>query len=449
MTRLIFYGGAGEVGGNKIYLEDQSTRIFLDFGKSFSQRSHFFDDPFLVPRELEDLLELGLIDPLDEVYKIRALHGNTRPVDGILLSHVHADHADHISLIHPVIPVYLGQVAKLILDSFAITRYRQMDNDTSELRFRTFRTGDRFKIGSIGVEPIHVDHSIPGAYGFILHTTAGPIVYTGDFRLHGPKRQMSLEFVARAKEVRPVAMISEGTNTFSPPNLNEEEIQRKLEELIAVSPGLVMVSFLFKDIDRYRSIFQAAKTQRRKLVISLKHAHFLRALRRDSRLDLPPLDDPDLRVLVRRRGCFYDWETELRDAWEKTGRTVTAEGIAERQPEFLLTLSNFELPELVRIKPMPGSIFVMSMTEPTNEEAELDYDRLTHWLTHFGLPLYSLHASGHILPHDLRWVVQEVQPKELFLIHSEAPALLARYLSDVASVIRIPQRGEEAVLVGS
>ncbi|GAF95596.1 unnamed protein product, partial [marine sediment metagenome] len=32
MTSLTFYGGVDEIGGNKILLEDQDTRIFLDFG---------------------------------------------------------------------------------------------------------------------------------------------------------------------------------------------------------------------------------------------------------------------------------------------------------------------------------------------------------------------------------------------------------------------------------
>ena len=32
MPSVSFYGGVNEIGGNKILLEDNDTRIFLDFG---------------------------------------------------------------------------------------------------------------------------------------------------------------------------------------------------------------------------------------------------------------------------------------------------------------------------------------------------------------------------------------------------------------------------------
>ena len=35
MVTLTFYGGINEIGGNKVLLEDNGTRIFLDFGMSF------------------------------------------------------------------------------------------------------------------------------------------------------------------------------------------------------------------------------------------------------------------------------------------------------------------------------------------------------------------------------------------------------------------------------
>jgi len=39
--KLSFYGGVEEIGGNKILLEDDDTRIFLDFGMSFHKRGRF------------------------------------------------------------------------------------------------------------------------------------------------------------------------------------------------------------------------------------------------------------------------------------------------------------------------------------------------------------------------------------------------------------------------
>lgn len=37
MTSLRFFGGVGEIRGNKILLEEEDTRIFLDFGKSYGK----------------------------------------------------------------------------------------------------------------------------------------------------------------------------------------------------------------------------------------------------------------------------------------------------------------------------------------------------------------------------------------------------------------------------
>ena len=63
MTSLTFYGGVNEIGGNKILLEDQNTRVFLDFGMSFSIVNQYFDE-FMQPRKCNgilDLLEFGLL----------------------------------------------------------------------------------------------------------------------------------------------------------------------------------------------------------------------------------------------------------------------------------------------------------------------------------------------------------------------------------------------------
>jgi Cft2 family RNA processing exonuclease len=42
MTSLTFYGGAKEIGGNKILLEDKGVKIYLDFGESFNFGEEYF-----------------------------------------------------------------------------------------------------------------------------------------------------------------------------------------------------------------------------------------------------------------------------------------------------------------------------------------------------------------------------------------------------------------------
>lgn len=55
--KITFYGGVNEVGGNKILLDDNGTRILLDFGKGFSRRAMFFEE-YLKPRSTNSLVAL-------------------------------------------------------------------------------------------------------------------------------------------------------------------------------------------------------------------------------------------------------------------------------------------------------------------------------------------------------------------------------------------------------
>jgi ribonuclease J len=49
MVKLTFYGGVNEIGGNKILLEDRKTRVFFDFGQSFTFGADYFMG-WLAPR---------------------------------------------------------------------------------------------------------------------------------------------------------------------------------------------------------------------------------------------------------------------------------------------------------------------------------------------------------------------------------------------------------------
>lgn len=69
----------------------------------------------------------------------------------------------------------------------------------------------KFSIDSIDVEPMPVDHSIPGVHAFILHTSSGSIANTADLRFHGRREKDTQQFVDRCGESSLDLLLCEGT----------------------------------------------------------------------------------------------------------------------------------------------------------------------------------------------------------------------------------------------
>jgi len=137
MVSITVYGGVCTIGGNKILLEDGDARLFFDFGTDYKVRGRYFEE-YLKPRPgvgLRDVLEMGLLPPLEGLYRDDLLHPGdpwqryrSRPgyrpldhVDGVLVSHAHLDHTGAISFLRPDIPVFAsamtGIIAKAVQDS--------------------------------------------------------------------------------------------------------------------------------------------------------------------------------------------------------------------------------------------------------------------------------------------------------------------------------------------
>jgi Cft2 family RNA processing exonuclease len=91
-------------------------------------------------------LEFDLLPEMRGLYKF----DNSEPeIDAVLLSHSHTDHCAYISFLNRKITVYCGETTALITKAFAEITPKSFGNDFEGLDFRSFRTGDKVKVGSI------------------------------------------------------------------------------------------------------------------------------------------------------------------------------------------------------------------------------------------------------------------------------------------------------------
>ncbi len=463
MTSLTFYGGVKEIGGNKILLEDRGTKVFLDFGMSFGKRGKFFEE-FLTPRTaagIKDFLAMGLLPDIKGVYRGDLLeHLGKKPeapeVQGVLLSHAHADHANYISFLHEKIPVYCGETCKAILDAVEEQAQRDIESEVVNFKrrpifpkdrrnppvqrmFKTFRTGGKFRIGSLEIEPIHVDHSVPGSYGFIIWTSSGPIVYTGDIRLHGAHSEMTMDFVNRAREAKPIALISEGTRIgIKKTDESEPKVYADSKREVLKCRNLSVVDFNFKDVDRFRTFYKIARETNRQLVISFKHACFLERYHRDRSLQTPDSTGENILIFKPKRMTgTYDDSDYSADKYIKDRLSypniITAEEIARNPGRYMVVLNFWYFNTLVDLNP-GNSLYIHSLSEPFNEEMEASYARMRNWLNYFGLKFTQAHCSGHMDGEDLKELISTISPKAIFPVHTEHPGMFTSFGSKVKLV---------------
>jgi len=442
MAKLAFYGGVDEIGGNKVLVEDKKTRLFFDFGQAFNFGTDYFAS-WLAPRALNglgDYFAFGLLPRISGLYSKEQLASTdlayTEPqIDAVFLSHAHFDHITHVQFLDPEIPVCLGVGAKLLMESMEETssfcRY-------GEHKCHKFRTGHEKKIDGIKVEPVHVDHSIPAAYGFIIHTSAGAIVYTGDLRMHGPRKDLTEDFMEQAKQCEPIAMICEGTRMVEKEtrkNYSEAQVKDLSNEVVSSTDKMVFVTRYSRDMDRFRSFYEVAKKNDRQIVVSPKTAYLLSKLLSDERLHLPnPLEDDAILVYYKRKKSgqfdekdYYAWERDFMD------KMVTHEHIHKNQKHLIMDLDFYQFTELIDIKPSPGSHFIHSMSEPFSEE-DIEDQIMHNWTDHFKMHFHQLHASGHMDRKHLEDLISYIQPKKVFPIHTENQELFKEHCQNVQTI---------------
>lgn len=378
MLCITCHGAVDEIGGNKILLEDGGSALMLDFGKSFSAMGAYFDE-FLQPRtnsSLRDLLALGVVPAMPGIYRRDLLtHGGAweevrdafgisaearglfecelescedytemygKPrLDGILLSHGHTDHCQHLCFVHPNIPVFCSSVTAAIIRATEDTGRGGLESDIRSRNCRSVGLCGRtstfpdaikigtseaaeprpihavepfspFQVGAFVVEAVPVDHSVPGACAFIVTSPSGTTVfYTGDLRFHGRfslgPGSITDTMRRRVTGLKPDVMITEGTR-ISDDNGNvtsagddEQDVEDRIKQVVAGCSGLAIVDFSWKDITRFQTILNVAKATGRVIAVSPKLAYLWELLRAQAPSAYPDLtQEESVRVYLKR-----------------------------------------------------------------------------------------------------------------------------------------------------
>lgn len=236
---------------------------------------------------------------------------------------------------------------------------------------------------------------------------------------------MTRDFIEKAKEVKPIALIAEGTR------INDEEKQESEEKvyndsnrIVSSTDRLVLADFNFKDVDRLRTFYNIAKENGRKFVVKLNDAYFLKWLSKDPKLNVPNIDDENIVIYIPKRGSGTYSDSDYKGKEEQfldRNNAWTAEQIGYRESKVLCAVGFFSFTALIDIKPDPGAVYIHSASEPYNEEQELDLKRIDNWINHFGMNKFQSHCSGHARGSDLLEAVKEIGAKTLFPIHTEYP----------------------------
>lgn len=429
MVSLTFYGGANEIGGNKILLEDKDARIYLDFGESFDFGEDYFYE-YLQPRAahgLEVYFEFGLMPKVPRLYSKKMVERTElkyeKPdIDAVFISHSHSDHVNHLEFLDESIPVYMGHGTHKILEIYH-KLYPQLVDIGEHQNLNLFKSGDKIKIKNLVIEPIHVEHSIPGAYGFIVHTSKGPLIYTGDLRLHGPQSNMTHEFIEKAAQSKPYAMLSEGTRMGSEQehNYTELEVEQKVEEIIKASKGIVFAYFSMSNIDRFMSFYRATIKNKKKLVVDSKFAYVLDSLK-DKIPALPDIMTDDNIQIYFKLAKSGNHDPKDYNLYERKfmPKMVTYRDVSKNQNNIVMHMGFNKLVELVYLQPKNAD-YIYSSSEHflEGEENEAERTVLENWMKHFGVKFHKAHCSGHASKQDLAHLVKVINPKILIPIHTQ------------------------------
>lgn len=392
--RIIPLGGLDAIGKNMTAFECGDDIILVDAGLMFPDDEH---------------VGVDLILP-DYTYILE----NAEKLRGIVITHGHEDHTGALPYLlkdlDRRVPI-LGTKLTLGMIEGKLEEHRL----TKQPELREVHRGGSAKLGCFELEFYTVNHSIPGAMGIFMHTPAGNVLHTGDFKLDQTPIDGELtDFAALAR------FSAQGVDLFMSDSTNatrheftksEAEVGVTLRRVIGAAKQRVIVASFSSHIHRVQQVCDAAQLAGRKVAVTG------RSMLTNTRIarELGYLNVPDDLIIDAYDAADY--------APEKIVVLCTGS-----QGEPLSALARMSVGEHKSISIERGDTVIISATPvPGNEKS---VTRVVNQLAKIGADVWDknralVHVSGHAGAEELKIVLSLVKPKYFMPVHGEATHLRA------------------------
>ena len=386
--KIIPLGGLHEIGKNTCVFEYDNEIILLDAGLAF-------------PTEGMHGVNIVLPD-------ITYLRENRDKIKGMIVTHGHEDHIGGIPyhLKQFDIPVIYGPRLAMALLQGKLEEAGVLNR--TELR--TVMPRDIVRIGNhFFVEFIRNTHSISDSFTVAVHTPAGVIIHTGDFKIdHTPVdgEFFDLQKLADHGEKGVLCLISDSTNSeVSGQTPSEKSVYPNLDRIFSQATGRLMLTTFASSVHRINIILQLAK----------KHGRVVSIIGRSM-----------LNVIAHSRNLGYiKCEDDLLQPWNVV-RNLPDEKVliltTGSQGEPLAAMTRIANQEHPHIKIRKGDTVVFSANPiPGNTIAVVNtIDKL---MIQGANVVYGrergIHVSGHACQEDQKLMIALTRPKFFLPVHGE------------------------------
>lgn len=419
--KAYFLGGMNEIGKNMTLFECGDDMFLLDCGMAFPDG---------------DMLGVDLVLP-DFTFVER----NIDKIRGLVLTHGHEDHIGAIPyLLKKVnLPIYGTQITLGL-----VTGKLKEHGVYNKAKLNVIRPGQSIKMGCMEIEFIHVNHSIPDAVGVAIHSPAGTVVHTGDFKIdctptHGG--MIDLGRFAQLGQEGVLALFADSTNAERPGyTMTEEKVSESFERLFKrAENNRIIIATFASNVDRVQQIINCAVKYGRKVALSGRSMLNVMGIG----VELGYLEVPD--------GVLIDLDMIKRYPKEKVVLVTTGS-----QGEPMSALTRMAFADHRKVEVGPGDFIIISARPiPGNEKTvgTVIDELMKRGCEVVYESMYEVHVSGHACQEELKLMQGITKPKYFIPVHGEQKHLRKHaglayamgkdasnvYIGDIGDVLELNQ----------